>query len=78
MVPRYDEEEYGDCTEEDYPRPTLGTAKVKRVLPSTTLTGLGKVWLPIVVKRAIPTLGARGQLPSGSMLSTWRVLKQFA
>ena len=23
-------------------------------------------------------LGARGQLPSGSMLSTWRVLKQFA
>ena len=22
-------------------------------------------------------LGARGQLPSGSMLSTWRVLKQF-
>ena len=24
------------------------------------------------------TLGARGQLPSGSMLSTWRVLKQFA
>ena len=24
------------------------------------------------------TLGARGQLPSGSILSTWRVLKQFA
>ena len=24
------------------------------------------------------TLGARGQLPSGSMLSTWWVLKQFA
>ena len=23
-------------------------------------------------------LGARGQLPSGSMLSTWKVLKQFA
>ena len=23
------------------------------------------------------SLGARGQLPSGSMLSTWRVLKQF-
>ena len=23
-------------------------------------------------------LGARGQLPSGSMLSIWRVLKQFA
>ena len=25
-----------------------------------------------------PSLGARGQLPSGSMLSTWWVLKQFA
>ena len=24
------------------------------------------------------SLGARGQLPSGSMLSIWRVLKQFA
>ena len=24
------------------------------------------------------TLGTRDQLPSGSMLSTWRVLKQFA
>ena len=28
--------------------------------------------------RTANTLGARGQLPSGSMLSTWRVLKQFA
>ena len=27
--------------------------------------------------RAAKALGARGQLPSGSMLSTWRVLKQF-
>ena len=26
----------------------------------------------------IKALGARGQLPSGSILSTWRVLKQFA
>ena len=26
---------------------------------------------------SFPSLGARGQLPSGSMLSIWRVLKQF-
>ena len=26
----------------------------------------------------LKALGARGQLPSGSMLSIWRVLKQFA
>ena len=28
--------------------------------------------------KCLSSLGARGQLPSGSMLSTWRVLKQFA
>ena len=28
--------------------------------------------------KRLSSLGARGQLPSGSMLSTWRVLKQFA
>ena len=47
-----------------------------------------KPWLPFrsredfefaeLVNDATLTLGARGQLPSGSMLSTWRVLKQFA
>ena len=31
-----------------------------------------------VLPKSLLTLGARGQLPSGSMLSTWRVLKQFA
>ena len=31
-----------------------------------------------VVMGFLEALGARGQLPSGSMLSTWRVLKQFA
>ena len=33
--------------------------------------------LILKLKEAFMTLGARGQLPSGSMLSTWRVLKQF-
>ena len=30
------------------------------------------------LKEKLYALGARGQLPSGSMLSTWWVLKQFA
>ena len=29
------------------------------------------------VRSVLMALGVRGQLPSGSMLSTWRVLKQF-
>ena len=30
------------------------------------------------LEEELQSLGAGGQLPSGSMLSTWRVLKQFA
>ena len=40
-------------------------------------------WLDICIEKIVTVtnelpLGARGQLPSGSMLSTWWVLKQFA
>ena len=30
------------------------------------------------LEEELQSLGAGGQLPNGSMLSTWRVLKQFA